>query len=184
MYRNWRWKLLILGMAYLSVSQSAGTAEGAVKPTRGLLQPGTPAPAFSLKDLRGETVTLSELTGQKTVLLHFFFLDSGFCRAELPYLQQAYEQFQAKGLEVLCINVGARDTPEEIERFWKANRLTLRILKNGSGRDDVSEVYGVRTYPAHFLVGRDGKVISAWLGFPKKTGAAQLSQRLAAAGLK
>lgn len=55
-----------------------------------------PAPGFTLKDLNGGTVHLSDYTG-KVVLLNFWATWSVPCRDETPDLQAVYKQLTAKG---------------------------------------------------------------------------------------
>src|ERR1051325_3934448 len=54
---------------------------------------GAPAPDFTLKDLAGNTVTLSKLKGQ-VVLLNFWATWCGPCRVEMPAIQHRYETFK------------------------------------------------------------------------------------------
>ena len=49
-----------------------------------MLEAGTPAPGFTLKDQHGQPVTLSTFRGAKNVLLVFFPLAfTGICQGEL-----------------------------------------------------------------------------------------------------
>jgi len=61
---------------------------------------GEPAPDFKLQNLDGQYISLSDLRG-KPVLLNFWATWCKFCRDEMPYLQQVYEEWSGKGLVVL-----------------------------------------------------------------------------------
>ena len=61
------------------------------------------APDFSLKDLDGNTVTLSDYRGQKPVILDFFATWCPNCKRDMPKLNKWYEQYKDK-VEVIGVN--------------------------------------------------------------------------------
>lgn len=65
---------------------------------------GEPAPAFTLPDLQGNTVSLAGLKG-KLVVIHFATTWCPFCNAEAPHLEKLYQDYQSQGVEVLIIDV-------------------------------------------------------------------------------
>ncbi|MFA6033185.1 MAG: TlpA disulfide reductase family protein, partial [Myxococcota bacterium] len=75
-------------------------------------QVGVPAPDFSLRDLNGRKVSLSDYAYQgpekkgrpkKVVLLDFFRTDCGPCKKELPLVEQVYRKYRDKGFEVMLV---------------------------------------------------------------------------------
>jgi peroxiredoxin len=104
---------------------------------------------------------------------------------EFPHLQKAYEKYQKDGLEIVSINVRETDTPEAIAALWKERGLTWTPVKNAKGGDnDAVAAYKVRGCPTNFLVGKDGKIISSWVGFHPQKGADHLQEEFAKAGFK
>lgn len=65
---------------------------------------GEIAPDFYLKTLTGEAVQFSSLRG-KMVVIHFATTWCPFCNAEAPHLEQLYQDYQEKGVEVLIVDV-------------------------------------------------------------------------------
>jgi peroxiredoxin len=102
---------------------------------------------------------------------------------EFPHLQKAYEKYHKDGFEIVAINVG-RDTPEQIKAHMESSKVTFIAVKNESGGNDTGMAYHVRGCPTNYLVGKDGKIISAWAGFNPQKGADHLKEEFAKAGLK
>src|SRR5467141_4874091 len=71
----------------------------------GLVQVGKPAPAFTLTDIDGHRVSLSQLKG-KPVLVNFWATWWVPCRDELPLIRDEYLAHRADGLSVIAINFG------------------------------------------------------------------------------
>ena len=62
---------------------------------------------FTVTTASGETFTLSEaMEGKKMALINFFFTTCGPCANEFPYMQQAYEEYEAMGIIALCASAG------------------------------------------------------------------------------
>lgn len=152
-------------------------------PADGLLPAGGNAPGFILKDTGKKPLNLGDLTRRNVVLVSFFILGSGFSQLQLGELQKLQDR-RSPGLAIVCIGVGARDSEDQIRRYWETNKLTLPVARNGAGPNDVYRLYHVSSVPTVYLVSKDGKIVARWAGFPKKTGPARLKSELAKAGVE
>lgn len=114
---------------------------------------GKPAPAFSLKDPDGRTVSLESLRGS-VVLMDFWATWCGPCKAAMPSLQEFHTTYSERGLKVIGINAWERGDPV---KYKKDQGYTYTLLLNG---DPVARAYGVSGIPAFFLIDRDGNL--AW----------------------
>jgi peroxiredoxin len=76
---------------------------------------GDKAPDFTLKTPDERTITLSDLGRDKTVLVNFYFLDNAFSRQEHAELQKLYTKHKDRGLEIVAVNGGKRDTSDLIK---------------------------------------------------------------------
>ena len=120
---------------------------------------GKPAPDFQLQSLDGELVSLSDLRG-KPVLINFWATWCVYCRDEMPYLQQIYEEWTGKGLVVLAINIG--ENPSTVEKFMQSYNLSLPVLldtKEVTGRK-----YNVSPIPTTFFIDKDGIIQEKRIG--------------------
>ncbi len=138
----------------------AGAAEDAWR--------GKAAPEFSLKTLDGRTVKLAELRG-KVVLLNFWATWCGPCKVEIPWLNDFSTRYRQQGLEVVGVsmdNVADRDDSEKVAAFAREMKMNYTVLLHD---DAVKAAYGgLRYMPQTFMVGRDGRIISADYGIRTK----------------
>ena len=82
-----------------------------------MLRNQTPAPEFSLLDQNGQQRTLSELRGDKTLVL--FYYRGAFCptsRKQLGDYADNYSRFEPLGAELIAISVDAPDTFARVGR--------------------------------------------------------------------
>lgn len=162
----WRWSIfsilvLISGAAWIWVSAAApgDTTAGKIPaPRQGFL-----APDFSLLDLQGDRITLSELRG-RPVLINMWATWCPPCKAEMPDMQAAYESYREQGFLILAINATFQDSAAAAASFVEEYGLTFPILMDTTG--DVSRQYQMRALPTSFFVGREGVIQEVVVGGP------------------
>ena len=137
---------------------------------------GHPAPDFALRTPDGEVVKLSDLRG-KVVLVNFWATWCRPCKQELPDIQRAYDEFHARGLEVL--EVDYQESADDAAAFFKAQHIALPLVLDSEG--GVYAQYRLQGLPDSFFVARDGTV--AALQFGQLT-ADKIRERLTQAGLQ
>jgi peroxiredoxin len=132
-------------------------------PTTGT-QAGNLAPSFQLNDLEGKTVSLGDLRG-KPVILNFWATWCRPCVDEMPYLQQVREEWSAKGVMLLAINIDASSS--EVSQFLQTHKLSLSVLLGYKA--DVAGRYNIRYIPTTFFIDKDGIIQAVKVGaFPNK----------------
>jgi peroxiredoxin len=107
MFRRFRRKWLFFGgMAFvLLILAGAGAFLGLRfrQPPEGV-EPGFTAPDFSLPDLSGREIRLSQFRG-KPILLYFWQSTCPDCRKALPEVLSLREELKTKGLVLLTVNL-------------------------------------------------------------------------------
>lgn len=84
---------------------------------------------FTVTDTEGKEYTLSKLLKEKkAVMLNLWYTGCGPCKAEFPFLQQAYMQYSSN-IEVLALNPVAEDDASAVSAFKTANNLTFPMAK-------------------------------------------------------
>jgi peroxiredoxin len=119
---------------------------------------GRAAPDFTLRDLAGESTTLSALYG-KAVLLDFWGTYCGPCKEEMPSVERLQEEYRDKGLEVWGVT---DDSEDKAQKFLRDNHRALPTLID-QGRS-VFKKYEIKGIPVLVLIDRDGKVAKFWDG--------------------
>lgn len=132
------------------ISKSAAEQSG----TTGLAV-GNIAPDFELTTMDGETVRLSDYRGQR-VFINFWATWCPPCRAEMPDMQQLYEE-QEVPVEILAVNLTPTEPNEEsIVDFVADFGLTFPILMDINS--EVAEKYKVRAYPTSYMIDSEGRI--------------------------
>jgi cytochrome c biogenesis protein CcmG, thiol:disulfide interchange protein DsbE len=116
-------------------------------------QVGFRAPVFTLADMDGHSVTLSDYEGL-VVVLNFWASWCLPCRAEMPAIQQVYQRYQDQGLAVLAINASSQDSSTARQTFLDSFPHSFPVLLDVNG--EVNRLYAVSALPTTFLIDRDG----------------------------
>lgn len=123
---------------------------------------GHVAPDFTLKTLDGTTVRLSDLRGQKVVLINFWATWCPPCRLEMPTMQQIYTEYRTRGFEILAVNIES-DAGKEIGDFVKELRLTFPILLDPDMK--VTRRFRIIGLPVSVLIDRQGVIRAKEIGY-------------------
>jgi len=123
------------------------------------------APDFTLKDIQGNTVKLSDYKG-KVVFLNFWASWCPPCKSEIPDFNKASEELN-KGSDAVILAINATngyngETPDRVKKFVKDNNITMKVLLDE--KDDASMLYGVSSLPTTFVIRKDGTVYGYQVG--------------------
>jgi peroxiredoxin len=112
---------------------------------------GNPAPAFSVKTLKGETFNLSDHKG-KFVMIDFWGSWCGPCRGEVPNFKKLYTTIPRDSLVMIGL---AKDDSTTLVQFITSQMIPY---PNALASKDILDSYGVNAYPTTFLIGPDGRI--------------------------
>ncbi|MBQ2289933.1 MAG: AhpC/TSA family protein [Bacteroidaceae bacterium] len=122
---------------------------------------GAVAPDFTLPDLNGNPVTMSEVKG-KIKIIDFWASWCGPCRMNNPALRKIYQEFHSKGLEIIGVSldnskVGWQKAIEKDGLEW----INVSSLK---GWDcEVVRLYNVTGVPSLFILNEYNRIIATGL---------------------
>jgi len=115
---------------------------------------GNRAPDFTLKNLAGETVSLSQFRG-KIVMVNFWATSCTPCVREMPYIQEVYQSGNYN-LEVLAIASNSGENIQTVKSFRDNNGYTFRVLLDSQGATQTK--YGVTSWPRTFFINTEGVI--------------------------
>mgnify|MGYP000854916752 FL=1 len=125
---------------------------------------GKEASNFELKDMKGNTVKLSDYKGKK-VYLKFWATWCGPCRQSMPELNKLVEE-KDRDFEILTVMApgmqGEKTEEEFVDWFAQQDYPSVPVLYNPDG--SVFANYQVRSIPTEFFIDSQGKIGHVQLG--------------------
>jgi len=117
---------------------------------------GREAPDFRVRALDGTFLQLSDFRG-RPVWINFWATWCPPCRAEMPDIQEVYEENVDRGLVIIALSIGER--AGTVRDYVERTGLTFAI---GLDQDTAAAArYRIVGIPTHFFVDRDG-VLRDW----------------------
>ncbi|MDQ1002857.1 peroxiredoxin [Neobacillus niacini] len=160
--------LLALGIFYSSgktpkvkMENSASTMPTGEENIKIGVQEGNKASDFQMKTIEGEYIKLSDLKGKK-VILNFWATWCPPCKAEMPHMQDFYEE-QNKIVEILAVNLTTSEKNiKNIEKFIKDNHITFPVLLDQEG--ETGDRYQAITIPTSYFIDSKGIIRKKIIG--------------------
>ncbi|MHA2611588.1 MAG: TlpA family protein disulfide reductase [bacterium JZ-2024 1] len=110
---------------------------------------------FTLKDLQGKEVKLSQVVKEnKVVIVDFFATWCPPCRRGADHLNRLQQKYSEGDLKVLIIDIG--EDPYTVKSFFSNQGYRLTVLLDETR--EVKKTYGVEGIPRTFFITRKGIV--------------------------
>jgi len=135
-----------------------GPGDGAGQPPDGEDDQRVAAPDFTVQDINGNDVKLSDLLG-KPVVLNFWASWCPPCKREMPDFNVVFEELGDDiHFMMVCMVDGARETKETGAAFIADSGYTFPIYFDI--RQEASILYGVRSIPTSMFIDSGGYIIT------------------------
>ncbi|WP_049576301.1 thioredoxin-dependent thiol peroxidase [Streptomyces sp. SBT349] len=132
------------------------------------LQPGDPAPAFTLPDADGNQVSLGDHAGRKVIVYFYPAALTPGCTKQACDFTDNLDLLAASGYEVIGVSP---DAPEKLAKFREKESLKVTLVGDPDkkvlqeyGAFGEKTMYGKKVtgvIRSTFVVGEDGKVVQA-----------------------
>lgn len=114
---------------------------------------------FTLTDTDGISYTLSELLKEKElVILNFWFVNCGPCKAEFPYFESVYKKYAD---DIQLLTMSHWDSEESIKELREQMGVTFPMIREDIG---FREGFGLSAYPTTVFIDRSGKILKIEVG--------------------
>ncbi len=120
-------------------------------------------PDFTLKDLDGKEVSLSDHRG-KIVVLNFWAVWCKYCIEEMPDFNKLNKELEKAG-DAVILTVNVQEPYDTVKDYIAKNDIGLKVLLDEDGYV-AGNIFGVSGYPTTFIVNEDG---SLYTYIPGKT---------------
>jgi thiol-disulfide isomerase/thioredoxin len=117
---------------------------------------GNTAPNAVLQTLDGRPAQLSQWIGKTPVVLEFWAMWCGNCRALEPEVLKVGRAF-GRQVKFVGVAVSANQTPEQVTRFLRQHALPVEMLYDRDGT--AVEAYDVPATSFVVVIDRAGKVV-------------------------
>jgi peroxiredoxin len=169
--------LTLLGVAAAAVylgllgggsdSSSPGVEQPAVEPreaqsnveTEVGLDVGDLAPDFSLPDLGGRSIALSDFRGRRAVMINFWASWCAPCKAEMPDLEEVYREHKG---ELVVLGINLLEDPPTIRQFLDEVPVSYPIVLDRQG--EVARLYRLFTQPVTYFIDGRGVIVDRKFG--------------------
>ena len=118
-----------------------------------------PAPDFSLTDLSGRPVSLSDYRG-KVVILDFWATWCDPCKREIPSFIEMQNKYASQGLQILGVSMDDDEPP--VREFQQQFKMNYPVAM---GSPKLADQYGgILGLPITFVIDRNGRITARHVG--------------------
>lgn len=122
----------------------------------------TTATEFTLKDLDGNNISLSEYKGKK-IFINIWATWCGPCKKEMPYIDEIYKEYP----EIQILMVNSLESKESVQEYIDTYGYSFKVLLDLE--EVVTKAYKAYAYPTSILINEDGNIIKRFSGTMTKS---------------
>ncbi len=115
---------------------------------------GDIAADFTLEEINGEEIVLSDILKDKKAVLVFWATWCPPCRTEIPHIEKFYAENKDK-VAVIGIDVG--ESKRKVENFVRKMKISYPIVLDSDGR--VGKLYNLVGVPTIIAIDKERKIL-------------------------
>ncbi|MEA5000846.1 MAG: TlpA disulfide reductase family protein [Endomicrobiaceae bacterium] len=118
------------------------------------------APDFTLQDLNGQKVSLSDFKG-KVVFVDFWASWCPPCRQSIPAVEKLYEEYKDNG-NIVFLGINLNEDKSSVSKFVEKQKIKYTVLMSDK---KVISNYKISGIPAFFLIDQKGNMYNKYVGY-------------------
>ena len=125
------------------------------------------APAFSLTDLNGQTLSEQDFQNRVT-LVNFWFPTCPGCASEMPKLAKMADDYQGRDFQILGIAVPTNqpaDSLDGVKNYAASRKLPFAVMFDAD-KAVVGKFVKTELYPTSVLINKRGEVLKTFVSEP------------------
>ncbi|MDC1122392.1 peroxiredoxin [Nitrospinaceae bacterium] len=128
-----------------------------------MLQPGTEAPAFSVNDHNGNSISLKDYLGKKIVLWFYPKADTPGCTMEGQGFRDDFKKFEEKGIKVFGVSLdNEKDNKAFAEKYSFSYPLLCDVNKDiALAYHAIKSADDQHAARISYVIGEDGKILES-----------------------
>ena len=150
--------LIIVGVGTIALLQSKDASLTQAQKPR--LDMGVSAPNFTLPDLGGKMISLSDYKG-KVVLLNIWATWCPPCVEEMPSMEKLHQTLKGEDFEILAVSIDTEGS-KVVSPFMEKHKLSFTALTDTQGSAKIS--YRTTGVPESFIIDKDGSIVEKIIG--------------------
>ncbi len=152
---------VLTGNSTAETERSEVQADITLPTSGGPIVVGDTAIDFTLVDLDGNEVSLSDHVGQP-IIINFWASWCAPCRIEMPEIQAVHDTYQDEGLVILALN---QEESADVARAFFIDEMNLTFTNPLLDSEaSIAEEYGVRNLPTTVFIDENGVVTAVHRG--------------------
>ena len=125
----------------------------------------TPFPEFSETDTEGNVITYDVFSDYDATIVNFWNNGCGTCIAEMPELEEIYQEFQKDNINLIGVGADSGESEEQLElakRILAEKGVTYQNISPNPENDFYKEfIADITGYPTTYVVDSEGNIIGA-----------------------
>lgn len=125
----------------------------------------TPFPEFSETDTEGNSITNDIFAEYDVTIVNFWNNGCGTCIAEMPELEEMYQEFQQDNINLIGVGADSGEGEEQLElarKILAEKGVTYQNIVPDPENDFYKEFIGeIGGYPTTYVVDNEGNIVGA-----------------------